>query len=89
MIITPKKTRLRKLRRELLFVVLLSDARVASRRHATGAVRLEHPVHHVEQVGRGGGGALKAMEAQCAGAVDENACAKAFEAAVAAGTAAL
>ena len=36
-----------------------------------------------------GGGALKAMEAQCAGAVDENACAKAFEAAVAAGTAAL
>ncbi len=36
-----------------------------------------------------GGGALKAMEAQCAGAVDENARAKAFEAAVAAGTAAL
>ena len=36
-----------------------------------------------------GGGALKAMEASCAGSVDENACAKAFEAAVAAGTAAL
>jgi hypothetical protein len=35
-----------------------------------------------------GGGALKAMEAQCAGTADENACAKAFEAAVAAGTAA-
>ena len=34
-----------------------------------------------------GGGALKAMEAQCAGTTDENACAKAFEAAVAAGTA--
>ena len=34
-----------------------------------------------------GGGALKAMEAQCAGTADENACAKAFEAAVAAGTA--
>ena len=35
-----------------------------------------------------GEGALKAMEAQCSGAVDENACAKAFEAAVAAGQAA-
>ena len=35
-----------------------------------------------------GSGALKAMEAQCAGSVDENACAKAFEAAVAAGSAA-
>ena len=35
-----------------------------------------------------GEGALKAMEVQCSGAVDENACAKAFEAAVAAGQAA-
>ena len=33
-----------------------------------------------------GSGALKAMEAACAGSADENACAKAFEAAVAAGT---
>jgi hypothetical protein len=29
-----------------------------------------------------GGGSLKAMKIQCAGAADENACAKAFEASV-------
>lgn len=42
-----------------------------------------------EVLGIKGGGALKAMEASCAGSLDEAACSKAFEAAVAAGTAVL
>ncbi len=42
-----------------------------------------------EVLGSKGGGALKAMEASCAGYLDEAACSKAFEAAVADGTAVL